>query len=153
MLNFAEQTGSGAVIVVWSFLLRCHGQAYLKSSSSCFKDQHTYVTNTRILLLLRVFHIPHSQPSNSHHHLFSWFGSESNRSATGDTSLALGAHLEFRDVPSLWHWHDLIYHLLSYFWREIAREEKGRSILHRRDPKAASLVRRSWCCGTHKPFR
>jgi hypothetical protein len=30
MLSFAEQTGSGAVIVVWSFLNRLSGHGYLK---------------------------------------------------------------------------------------------------------------------------
>jgi hypothetical protein len=32
MLNFAEQTGSGAVIVVWSFLIRGRPRQYKKYS-------------------------------------------------------------------------------------------------------------------------
>ena len=31
MLNFAEQTGSGAVIVVWSFLTKWNESKYMKS--------------------------------------------------------------------------------------------------------------------------
>ena len=42
MLNFAEQTGSGAVIVVWSFLMKYNKLKLIKS-----KKMHTNKKNTR----------------------------------------------------------------------------------------------------------
>jgi hypothetical protein len=60
MLNFAEQTGSGAVMIVWSFLLGMITSQYMTTLQSNFhinKRHHTVQDDTAISYSSALTHI------------------------------------------------------------------------------------------------
>ncbi len=62
MLNFAEQTGSGAVIVVWSFLIVRKKLEYIKLQNiKTYLLVHEIVVNYRIAHTASIFYdVPYS---------------------------------------------------------------------------------------------
>jgi adenylylsulfate kinase-like enzyme len=54
MLNFAEQTGSGAVIVVWSFLSMRHDKIYNRSVTSAERYTEVFVGSSIVVASCQV---------------------------------------------------------------------------------------------------
>jgi hypothetical protein len=51
MLNFAEQTGSGAVMIVWSFLLQRLSSQYMTTLQSNF---HITLEDVDVVILIKL---------------------------------------------------------------------------------------------------